>query len=271
VCTFNLFNWFRASRNKRKTNSQPHPPFNSTERFYIVSLIVAVTGVLGGIDLGGARATTPDALYNVYLGICGSGVNAILVIMVMNWITVMTARGKDTTMLPWVSRLYYFGMIGSLVDVVVTSLEGFTHPIVGAYDGTINGLKHLFLALLEGFFCFIGFYYAISMKNQMSSGGAATEQQKASVARIVGYSRVISICGGIGVLYRTSNFVFRLGKTMYPGPSCSAVGTVIYFLVEFIVFLVVFAVVIAQRPAKAGSGAKVASTTVQSSGTSSTG
>ena len=143
----------------------------------------------------------------------------------------------------------------SSIDAVITAAEGLTHPIEGAYSGTVNGLKHLSLAILEGYFCFLGLYFALRMRNQMSGGGGIeTDAQKKSVARIVGYAKVILGCGTCGVLFRLAMFAGRFGKTVYPAPGCSSFGAIMGSLVEFIVLLVCVAVVIAQKPA---SSAKV--------------
>ena len=42
------------------------------------------------------------------------------------------------------------------------------------------------------------------MKKQLASGGADNEKQKAQVNKIIGYCRVLVICGTIGVLFRFS-------------------------------------------------------------------
>jgi hypothetical protein len=299
TCAVLLTVWFRKSRAKRKTKNNPHPPFNSTEKFYVLSIVTSCLGMLMATDHQSAGARTPDALYSFFAGGAGSAVNAVLVVMVMNWITILTARGKDMSMLPWVRNLYYAGLAASVLDVVITTIEGFTHPMEGAYDGTLNGSKHLFLAILEGAYCLLGEHapktrassflpvlalthptqpvpagmiYANSMKKKMSSGGGtATDAQKKSVARIVSYSRVISGCGSIGVAYRCMNFVFRIGRTMYPMPSCSTFGVIMGSLVELIVLLVCVAVVIAQKPAssaKVGSNDMMKTSAGSSGGTS---
>ncbi|GMI35501.1 hypothetical protein TeGR_g10072 [Tetraparma gracilis] len=273
TCAVLLTVWFRKSRAKRKTKNNPHPPFNSTEKFYVLSIVTSSFGMLMATDHQSAGARTPDALYSFFAGGAGSTVNAVLVVMVMNWITILTARGKDMSMLPWVRNLYYVGLAASALDVVITTIEGFTHPMEGAYNGTLNGSKHLFLAILEGAYCLIGMIYANSMKKKMSSGGGtATDAQKKSVARIVSYSRVISGCGSIGVAYRCMNFVFRIGRTMYPMPSCSTFGVIMGSLVELIVLLICVAVVIAQKPAssaKVGSNDMMKTSVAGSSGGSS--
>lgn len=174
-----------------------------------------------------------------------------MVLMVMNWIAIMTARGKDTSMLPWVRNTFYFGVAASSIDFVVTLVEEFTVPeIDGAYNGTVNGIKHFFLGTLEGGFCVLGLFYALKMKKQIASVRTGTEKQKQQVNKIVKYNNVLIVCGIIGVLFRYSRTALRVGTVVYPAPSCSTVGFIMGALVEIIVMIVVFAVVLAQRPSK---------------------
>mmetsp|Transcript_1536 Transcript_1536/g.2696 ORF Transcript_1536/g.2696 Transcript_1536/m.2696 type:complete len:375 (-) Transcript_1536:24-1148(-) len=246
-----LFTWFRASRGRRKTKNAPHPPYSVTEKFYVGALVVCIAGVFSAIDIGAAAGRLPNWLYSAILGVQGSGVNVILVLMVTNWIAIMTARGRDTSMLPWVQRTYNVGIVGSIVDFLCTSIEEFTAPeIDGAYNGTVNGVKHAFLGLLEGYFCVLGLVYALKMKSQMSSGQQVNEKQKEQVKKIVGYAYVVGGAGSVGVLFRFSRTMLRLGVVVYPAPSCSVVGFIMGALVELVVLLVVTCVVVAQRPSK---------------------
>ena len=266
----------RASRTKRKTTNTPHPPYTATEKFYVGSLIISVSGFVSGIDPLAASGVIPNWLYSVLLGVQGSGVNIIMVLMVMNWIAIMTARGKDTSMLPWVRRTYNAGVTFSLLDFLITAIEEFTVPEVdGAFDGTVNGVKHFFLGTLEGGFCILGLYYALKMKKQIASGGTGTEKQKQQVYKIVKYNNVLIVCGTIGVLFRYSRFFLRASTTVYPAPACSAVGFLMGALVEILVLVVVFAVVMAQRPGKQRKirphGETNVSTTVVSSSSTTTG
>ena len=131
---------------KRKTKNAPHPPYTATEKFYVGALVLCVSGFLAGIDPLANGGIIPNWLYSALLGVQGSGVNIIMVLMIMNWITIMTARGRDTSMLPWVKKTYNIGIGASIVDFLVTSIEEFTVPdIDGAFDGTVNGFKHFFL------------------------------------------------------------------------------------------------------------------------------
>jgi len=104
TCAGLLTKWFRMSRIKRKTKSNPHPPFNSTEKFYVLSIITSATGVLMALDFQGAGGITPPIVYSFFAGSCGTTVNMTLIVMVTNWITILTARGKDISMLPWVKH-----------------------------------------------------------------------------------------------------------------------------------------------------------------------
>lgn len=246
-----LFTWYRASRSRRKTKNAPHPPYTVSEKFYVGALVICVTGIISAVDVGSAAGIIPNWLYSCLLGVQGSGVNVILVLMVTNWIAIMTARGRDTSMLPWVRKVYLLGIGGSVVDFLCTSLEEFTAPDVdGAYDGTVNGIKHAFLGLLEGGFCVLGLVFALRMKSQMSSGQQVNEKQKEQVRKIVGYTYVVGGAGSVGVLFRFSRTALRLGVTVYPAPACSAVGFIMGALVELVVLLVVTCVVVAQRPSK---------------------
>ena len=86
------------------------------------------------------------------------------------------------------------------------------------------------------------------MKSQLSKSENPSDVQKQSARKILLYSKIVCFCGRIGILFRFSKFVERVGHPVHPAPPCGAVGGVLYCMVELITLMVIIAVSIAQKP-----------------------